>query len=40
MPLFLLTAFAKNERAKISKAERNELRKLTKALVRSYEKGD
>ena len=36
IPLFLLTAFAKNERADLSQAERNELRKLTRALVETY----
>lgn len=36
IPLFLLTAFAKNERADLSEADRNDLRKLTKLLVESY----
>jgi hypothetical protein len=36
MPLFALTAYAKNERADLSQAERNELQKLTKLLVQSY----
>jgi len=35
-PVFLLTAFAKNQRADLSQAERNELRSLTKILVESY----
>ncbi len=33
MPLYLLTMFAKNERANLSKAERNELAELVDALV-------
>jgi hypothetical protein len=33
MPLYLLTLFAKNERANLSKAERNELSKLVELLV-------
>jgi hypothetical protein len=33
MPLYLLTMFAKNERANLSKAERNELGELVDALV-------
>ena len=36
LPLFLLTAFAKNERADISQADRNSFRKLTKLLVETY----
>lgn len=36
LPLFLLTAFAKNERADLSQADRNGLQKLTKALVDTY----
>lgn len=36
MPVFLLTAFAKNQRADLSQAERNDLRSLTKILVESY----
>src|SRR5271168_4612084 len=36
MPLFALTAYAKNERTDLSQAERNELQKLTKLLVQSY----
>ena len=35
MPLFLITVFAKNEKSNLSKAERNELAKLTKLLVAS-----
>jgi len=33
MPLYLLTLFAKNERANLNKAERNELRELVDLLV-------
>jgi hypothetical protein len=33
MPLYLLTLFAKGDRANLSKAERNELAELTGALV-------
>ncbi len=36
LPLFLLTAFAKNERTDLSQAERNSLRKLTKLLVDTH----
>lgn len=36
LPLFLLTAFAKNERADLSQADRNSFRKLTKVLVDTY----
>lgn len=36
IPLFLLTAFAKNEQEDLSQSERNELRKLTDALRASY----
>jgi len=36
LPLFLLTAFAKNERADISRADRNSFRELTKLLVDTY----
>lgn len=37
MPLFLLTAFGKNEKANISPAERNELAKLIDLLHTYYE---
>lgn len=33
MPLYLLTLFAKSERANLSKAERNELRELVDLLI-------
>jgi hypothetical protein len=36
LPLFLLTAFAKNERADLSQADRNSFRELTKVLVNTY----
>ena len=36
MPLFLLTLFGKGEKANISKSERNDLAKLTSALVKNY----
>jgi hypothetical protein len=39
LPLFLLTAYAKNVRADLSQADRNDLRRLTKLLVESYGKG-
>ena len=38
MPLFLLTAYAKNDKANLSQADRNGFRTLTKLLVESYEK--
>ena len=36
MPLYLLTLFAKNERANISKAERNALAELVDVLVQIW----
>jgi len=36
MPLFILTAFAKNERADLSQEDRNSFRGLTKLLVEMY----
>jgi len=36
MPLYLLTVFGKGEKANLSKAERNDLAKLTAILVQSY----
>ena len=36
MPLFALTAFAKNERADLSQEDRNALRRLTRVLVDTY----
>lgn len=38
MPLFALTAYAKNERANLSQAERNDFRRLTALLIESYAK--
>ena len=35
-PVFLLTAFAKNEQVDLSQSERNAFRSLTKILVESY----
>jgi hypothetical protein len=37
-PLFALTAYAKNEQADLSAADRNEFRRLTKMLVETYRK--
>ena len=39
VPLFALTAFAKNERADLSQKDRNDFRRLTKLLVETYRKG-
>jgi len=36
VPLFLLTAFAKNERVDLSQADRNGFQRLTKLLVETY----
>lgn len=36
MPLYLLTLFAKGDRANLSKAERNELADLTAVLVKAW----
>jgi hypothetical protein len=36
VPLFALNVFSKNEKENISKAERNELKKLTGTLVENY----
>jgi hypothetical protein len=38
LPLFALTAFAKNERADLSQQDRNEFRKLTALLVEAFER--
>ena len=38
VPLFLLTIFGKNEKANLSKAERNELAKLVKELIDNYKR--
>jgi hypothetical protein len=39
MPVFLLTVFAKGDRANLSKAERNELRAVLMDLLAEYRKG-
>lgn len=39
IPVFLLTAFGKNERINLSKAEQNELRTVLSALVTEYREG-
>ncbi len=36
MPLFLLTVFGKGEKANLTKAERNELSKFTRLLLKLY----
>jgi mRNA-degrading endonuclease RelE of RelBE toxin-antitoxin system len=38
-PLFLLTVYAKNQKANLTKAERNEFKKLLPLLVRTYVEG-
>jgi hypothetical protein len=38
IPLFMLTIFGKNEKINLSKAERNELAKLVKELIKSYKR--
>jgi hypothetical protein len=38
LPVFLITVFAKGDRANLTKAERNGLAQLTKALVTEYRK--
>ena len=37
IPLFLLNVFAKNEKANVSQAERNELKQLSSLLVKQYD---
>ena len=39
VPLFLLTAYAKNQKANLTTAERNDFKKLTALLVETYAKG-
>jgi hypothetical protein len=39
LPLFLLTVYAKNQKANLTHAERNDLKKLIPVLVKSYAKG-
>jgi hypothetical protein len=36
LPLFALTAYAKNEKADLSQSDRNDFRRLTKLLVETY----
>ena len=36
LPVFALTAYAKNERSELSQADRNDFRRLTKLLVETY----
>ncbi len=36
MPLFALTAYAKNERANLTQADKNDFKRLTKLLAESY----
>ena len=38
VPIFLLTAYAKNERSDLTQAERNDFRRLAKLLVETYER--
>jgi len=38
MPLFILEAFAKNDRANLTRAECNELRQVTELIVNSYKR--
>jgi hypothetical protein len=39
IPVFVMTVFAKNERANISMAERNELRRVLADIARRYRRG-
>ncbi len=39
LPLFLLSVFAKNEKANLTQGERNEMKKLLPRLVEGYRKG-
>jgi len=36
LPLFLLSAYAKNQKANLSQAERNEMKRLLPLIVESY----
>ena len=38
IPLFALTAFAKNKKSDVSQRDRNEFRQLTKLLIEAYER--
>jgi hypothetical protein len=39
LPVFLLAAYVKNEKANLSKAERNEMARLVSMLVEGYSSG-
>jgi hypothetical protein len=39
LPIFLLTVYAKNQKANLTKAERNELKALVPMLINTYRKG-
>ena len=39
LPVFLLTVYAKNQKANLNKAERNEMKALVPLLVKNYRKG-
>jgi mRNA-degrading endonuclease RelE of RelBE toxin-antitoxin system len=39
LPVFLLTVYSKNQKANLTKADRNELKKLVPVLVTTYKKG-
>ncbi|MGL6161048.1 type II toxin-antitoxin system RelE/ParE family toxin [Microbulbifer sp.] len=39
IPVFLLTVFSKGDRANLTQAQRNQLAKLTQALISSYGRG-
>jgi hypothetical protein len=39
LPVFLLTVYAKNQKANLTKAERNDLKVLVPLLVKNYSKG-
>ena len=38
VPIFVLTAYAKNERADLSQQDRNDFRKLTELLIRTFKR--
>ena len=40
LPIFLLAAYGKNEKANLSKAERNAMAKLVPALIQNYSEGN
>ena len=39
LPVFLLAAYGKNEKANLSKAERNSMAKLVPVLIQNYSEG-